>query len=559
MADRHKSYRCAPRRRRVIVITLGPLIAVFLGACGSIHDIQAPINQPPVAAIDPEPADGAGGVGLAPMLHWGGGTDPDGDVVIFEIYLGTAEPLPLVGTSSVASLTVPERLMPEVELHWRVVSRDIRGAATESQTWSFRTADSIIGNNPPTRPVNPDPADGSASVPLAATLSWSGGVDSDLDAVTFDVYFGTVNPPPYVTTQAGVGYDPPGDLAPEMLYFWQVIARDNQGGVTPGPIWSFSTQRRSNQLPSSPRDPEPPDGASGATRATVLQWSGGVDPDRDPVTFSIYFGTTNPPPLVAAQAGASYDPPGDLDYETTHYWQVIARDDQGGVAPGPIWSFFTESRPNQAPSAPGNPQPPDGTSGATRATVLQWTGGIDPDGDPVTFDIYFGATTPPPLAATQTGRSYDPPGNLDYETTYYWQVVAWDDRDGVAIGPIWTFSTESRPNEPPEVPENPAPANGAIAVAVDTTLSWSGGSDPDGDHVDFHVYFGTDDPPPFAAIVAGSSYDPPGDLDPLSIYFWRIVAVDGRGGETSGGTWMFTTGPSARAGIPTLAARGVRR
>jgi hypothetical protein len=78
-------------------------------------------------------------------------------------------------------------------------------------------------------------------------------------------------------------------------------------------------------------------------------------------------------------------------------------------------------------------------------------------------------------------------------------------------------------------------------VTVDVVLSWVSETDPDGDPVTFDIYFGTDDPPPFAASRAVPSYDPPGDLDPATIYYWRVVALDSEGGKTSGGTWVFTT------------------
>jgi hypothetical protein len=167
---------------------------------------------------------------------------------------------------------------------------------------------------------------------------------------------------------------------------------------------------------------------------------------------------------------------------------------------------------------------------------------LDPNGDLVNFDIYMGTTSPPDHVVTQTESSYDPPGDLDYGTTYFWQVVAWDGSGESAIGPIWSFTIESRPNQAPSTPTDPEPSNGRVGVDRDQVLRWSGGVDPDGDAVTFQVYFGTEDPPSLAAVESEPRHDPPGALAPHTAYFWRIVAVDGLGGETSGGTWMFTTG-----------------
>jgi len=100
-----------------------------------------------------------------------------------------------------------------------------------------------------------------------------------------------------------------------------------------------------NNPPEVPSYPSPPDGSTGTPIYTGLGWVGG-DPDPgDTVTYDVYFGTSPAPPLLASnQPCCIYDLP-VLDYSTTYYWRVVARDSQGMETPGPIWSFSTESRP----------------------------------------------------------------------------------------------------------------------------------------------------------------------------------------------------------------------
>lgn len=63
--------------------------------------------------------------------------------------------------------------------------------------------------------------------------------------------------------------------------------------------------------------------------------------------------------------------------------------------------------------------------------------------DTITYDIYFGTTSPPSkVVSNQTETSYDP-GTLEYNTTYYWQIVAWSEQGESAEGPIWNFTTET--------------------------------------------------------------------------------------------------------------------
>ena len=100
-------------------------------------------------------------------------------------------------------------------------------------------------------------------------------------------------------------------------------------------------------------------------------------------------------------------------------------------------SVVTGSEP---PYEPTDPSPEDGAINVTIDAILSWTGG-DPDGDPVTYDIYFGTTSPPEkIEGNQTETTYDP-GTLDYETTYYWKIIAWDDSGESTEGAIWEFTT----------------------------------------------------------------------------------------------------------------------
>ena len=62
--------------------------------------------------------------------------------------------------------------------------------------------------------------------------------------------------------------------------------------------------------------------------------------------------------------------------------------------------------------------------------------------DTITYDVYFGTTSPPPkVASNQSETTYDP-GTLEYNTTYYWQIIAWNEQGESAEGPIWHFTTE---------------------------------------------------------------------------------------------------------------------
>jgi len=241
-----------------------------------------------------------------------------------------------------------------------------------------------------------------------------------------------------------------------------------------------------------------------------------------------------PQKIVSNQSSTSYDP-GNLEFNTTYYWQIIAWDENQEKAIGPIWNFTT--RDNNPPNTPYSPHPPNGIDDVSITTILSWSGG-DPDGDNVYYDVYFGDSSPPPkIISKQTSTSYSP-GTLEFGIKYYWQIVAWDEFDYSAAGPEWNFTT--RTNDPPYTPSNPTPLNGAINVVINTDLEWEGG-DPDDDQVTYDIYFGTTSPPPLIEEDHnGTLYD----TEPMNYstkYYWKIIAYDEFDTMSEGEIWEFTT------------------
>ena len=100
-------------------------------------------------------------------------------------------------------------------------------------------------NVAPNKPSGPSPNNLVTEVPLTSTTSWNGGDPDAHDdgSVTYDLYFGTTNPP--ALKQANLptaSWDPPGNLIRDTEYFWRVVARDRHGAETQGDLWSFKTE-----------------------------------------------------------------------------------------------------------------------------------------------------------------------------------------------------------------------------------------------------------------------------------------------------------------------------
>jgi PGF-pre-PGF domain-containing protein len=96
---------------------------------------------------------------------------------------------------------------------------------------------------------------------------------------------------------------------------------------------------------------------------------------------------------------------------------------------------------NSPPNQPNVLTPATGATNIVLDIQLSWSGG-DIDGDTVTYDIYFGTTSPPSQASTQSGTSYTPQ-TLAYSTKYYWKIIATDPDGASTSGLVWDFTTKS--------------------------------------------------------------------------------------------------------------------
>ena len=97
---------------------------------------------------------------------------------------------------------------------------------------------------------------------------------------------------------------------------------------------------------------------------------------------------------------------------------------------------------NNPPNPPKDPNPENGNTNVDIDRTLTWTGG-DPDSDPVTYDVYFGNTKSsfPKLISNQSVTTFNPE-ELQVGMTYYWKIVAWDDKGASTEGDDWSFTTQ---------------------------------------------------------------------------------------------------------------------
>jgi hypothetical protein len=102
----------------------------------------------------------------------------------------------------------------------------------------------ILGDNAPYTPNNPSPHNGDTTTSVMTTLQWSGGDPDPNDIVRYDVYWGTSQSPPKVSSnQSTLSYSP-GTLLANTSFYWMIVSWDNHGASTTGPLWQFTTQQK---------------------------------------------------------------------------------------------------------------------------------------------------------------------------------------------------------------------------------------------------------------------------------------------------------------------------
>ena len=490
------------------------------------------VNSPPVAFMATVGTGTAVTRGTSVTLGWTAAVDPDGDPVVYDVLWGaSALSLSQLGTTSATSWRVGG-LGFGATYYWSVRARDVYNAATLLSGGATQTYSQVFENLPPPAPGI---VSGSGVLPEhtltpTATLSWSASIDPDGDSVAYRLYVG---PTPGSMTLAQDGTQTSyslGGVSFGTTYYWEVSAYDPYGGVGTTAVQSLVVLLQNN----------PPQAfavltgtGTLATRnaAQTLSWAAAADPDGDTVTYELDL-STNPAALAPVQTSTSTSFSLSFQLGTTYYWQALARDGFGGVTPSGLQSFLPVFL-NHPPTAPVN-QSKTGTipyHGVAPSQSFFWQPSTDPDGDPVTYSLYYGTDSshmsvvnPAPLGFTLS--------TVPLNTALYYSIVATDIYGAASLSPVnWVYYQFV--NSPPG-PFDVIGTTGTVYTRqTSANLWWTASTDPDGDSVSYGVLSGTS---PASLALLTNTTKTSAVLSSMAFgttYYWRVDAYDGFGGTTT--------------------------
>jgi hypothetical protein len=285
--------------------------------------------------------------------------------------------------------------------------------------------------------LSPEPKDGTLCMDTWVNLSWRAG---DF-AVSHDVYVGENfddvdagaestfqgNQTTTLVTVGFPGFAHPDGLVPGTTYYWRIDEVNDAEPNSPwkGNIWSFSIP------PKTAYFPDPTDSGEAVDVDVQLGWTAGFGAKLHTVYFGESFDEVDNATGGQTQGTTTYTT-GTLKMARTYYWRV----DEFDVVEtykGDVWSFTTEG-------AVAALDPVNGDVDVTQTPTLTWAPGFG-----ASHEVYFGADAAS-LELKGSGNlgseSYDP-GQLEWDTTYYWRVDEANNAnaDSPWTGPLWSFTT----------------------------------------------------------------------------------------------------------------------
>ena len=309
-----------------------------------------------------------------PPLIWSSTTDADlNDELSYSAELGThIDSLAVVYTGTDTTFAT-SALSENTTYYWQVTATDLSGATTENtggyHSFRINTENDLPGNF---ALLSPD--SGSMVTDLTPTLHWEVPADADdrrnSSIVSYYVYLDT-SLTGTVPDTVGTNSYTASTLLEDALYYWKVVAVDNDGGTTESSTWSFWTNGE-NSAPTAITLLTPT--ANEQTGLTpTFSWTASSDADlNDSIAYTLRYGTdVSNLTDVSTGTQTTYTPTNDLTDNTGYLWQVLATDLSDATYSTAFSSFIVNSA-NDSPDAFSLISPDSGSVITDNDVLLFW-------------------------------------------------------------------------------------------------------------------------------------------------------------------------------------------
>ena len=221
-------------------------LALIFWSCGGSTDDEPPVEKTNTAPTIPGlmyPTNNLLCTDNIINFNWNASNDLDNDPIIYTIEVSANNQFnPIEFTAHGNSTSQNFTLKKSVSYYWRVKAADNKNASSGySSVFNFYTEGEAVSNHLPFAPHLETPKLNDKMEAGAVVLKWSAS-DVDEDPLSYDVYFGTENPPTslLVKNHNSTEIEVNPNLSTD--YYWKVVVKDNRGGITEGQVWTFTTE-----------------------------------------------------------------------------------------------------------------------------------------------------------------------------------------------------------------------------------------------------------------------------------------------------------------------------
>ncbi|GAA3614948.1 hypothetical protein Q4Q39_02315 [Flavivirga amylovorans] len=237
--------------KKYIILTLFGLVLMSCSSGGGDEvgpdpdPDPGPVNEAPSVPGLTEPTDNQICIDNNLTFTWGTSTDPESDAVKYTMEISKNMEFTQITHSfpNLTSNTKTVLLEKDLVYYWRVKAVDSKNASSNfSSIFQFYTEGFGEDNHIPFAPSLLTPDLNETISVTSVFLSW-GATDVDGDALTFDIYLDTNNPPTTIVENDHTDKEyTASSLMASTTYYWKIVAKDGNGASSVGQVWSFSTQ-----------------------------------------------------------------------------------------------------------------------------------------------------------------------------------------------------------------------------------------------------------------------------------------------------------------------------